>query len=84
MYTMTTPSRNRTFEKLILAVGILVAIVAGLNSAPVENKQRAWLNEINVMESVDVTTEDQQCKYLNSSITIKLVESIIYGNPEPL
>jgi hypothetical protein len=81
---MTTPSRNRTFEKLILTVGILVAVVAGLNSSPVENKQRAWLNEINVMESVAVTTEDQECKYLNSSMMIKLVESIIYGNSEPL
>ncbi len=54
---MKTPSGNRTFEKLILVIGILVAIIAGLNSSPVENKQHASPEGVRTVKSADITTE---------------------------
>jgi len=54
---MKTPSGNRTFEQLILVIGILVAIIAGLNSSPVENKQDASPERVMTVKSADITTE---------------------------
>jgi hypothetical protein len=73
---MKTPSGNRTFDKLILAIGILVAILAGLNGSRVENSRKASLYEVKVVTSEEISSKES-CKFLKVRNNDKLVESLL-------
>jgi hypothetical protein len=73
---MKPPSGNRTFDKLILAIGILVAILAGLNGSTVENSRMVSLYEVKVVTSEEISSKES-CKFLKLRNNDKLVESLL-------
>ena len=71
---MKTPTGNRNLDKLILAIGIMVAIVAGLSSSSFDN-QFGTSFKANIVKSTaagsnEVVSKTNTCDYLEGRLTI--------------
>ena len=80
---MKASTNNRKFETLILAIGILMAVLAGIHSvwlseSPEDTSSQLQAEMENVTEPVEAESKllETSCQYLKI-FTVKLVESFI-------
>jgi len=71
---MKTPTGTRNIDKLILAIGIMVAIIAGLSSSS-DDGQFGTSLKANVVKSVaagsnEAVSKTNTCKYPEGRLTI--------------